>query len=424
MRRTERRIRCLVAVVLTALLAACETDSGRGIIVERRPDIAYEHLFPRYVELCATSQYRSKTKGHGGVPGHALMYIKGACKDERAAFPQLRRCRTTASALADPEHGVGVSVNRWLKNVNWLAIPGYDLFYTGNLSPGERLTQAHFDETVRVAIDRGVFHGVELHEYPTQAAERHIEDFATHQSIGTDFALQYARTSFCARLPVTPAMLDEIIAFLNDKNREYATGEAEYNWNGLADNCVHTVRNALAAANVWSPTTVWAVKLARLFNLAIPANEFVNLALLGAEGPMEDYREIQRNDALRDALHEFKWLPTRHGALVKTLPVHEPNDVFDTTFRLFALQSPFRRGKRENAIRLMSDERFVSLKANLHHFRDRYDSILSQRYHDFDGLESVRGTPYRRVQRLHHSYIRAQRAEVDSMLERLEELGH
>lgn len=412
----------LAPIGFAMLLSACMSDSDVGgsdsIISERRPDPAYEHLFPYYVELCVTSQYRSKNKATGGIAGHALMYIKGACKDETAPFPQLRRCRVAATAIDDPEHGAGVSVNRWLRNVNYLVIPGYELFYEGNLSDGQRLTQAHFDATIRDAIDKGVFDGVELHEYPTEAEERSVEDFA-NRSIGTDFALQYARTSFCARLPVTEPMLEEIMAFLNDKNREYATGEVDYNWNGIADNCVHTVRNALAAANVWSPITVWSVRLRRLFNLAIPANEFANLAILGAEGPIEDYQDIQGEDALRDALHEFHWLPTRHGALLKTLPVHEPNDLFDTTFRLFALQSPFTMGKREDTVRLLSDERFVTLDANLNHFRDKYEAILEQRYKDFDGLASVRGTSYRRVQRLHYQYLKAQQAEVETMLDRL-----
>jgi hypothetical protein len=34
-------------------------------------------------------------------------------------------------------------------------------------------------------------------------------------------------------------------------------------------------------------------------------------------------------------------------------------------------------------------------------------------------LASVRGTPYRRVERLYNEYIRSQRAEVESMLARL-----
>jgi hypothetical protein len=389
------------------------------IIVEQRPDLAYDKLFPYYVELCATSQWNSKLKGPGGVTGHAVMYIKGACKDEDAPYPQLRRCRYAATQLDDPEHGAGVSVNRWFRNVNWVATPGYKLFYEGNLEPGQRLTQDHFEATVQDAIEVGVFDGVELHEYPTNAATRGLEDFVARQSIATDFALRYGRTVSCARLPVTEPMLDEIVAFLNDKNLEYATGEADYNWDLLADNCVHTLRNALAAANVWSPLSVRAVKLRRFFNLAVPANEFVNLGQLGTGGEIEDYRHIYEQNELRDALYDFGWLPTRHGALLKTLPVHAPNDLFDTTFRLFTLQSPLRIGKTNDAVRLLSDERFVDLEANLEHFREEYDAILAEQGNRVHGLASVRGDPYRRVERAHREYIQAQRAEVELMLDQL-----
>ena len=389
------------------------------IIVERRPDPVYDQLFPYYVELCATSQFRSKLKGEGGVAGHAVMYIKGACKDEQAPFPQLRRCRVAATRLDDPEHGAGVSVNRWFRNVNWVAIPGYELFYQGNLKFGERLTQAHFEATVRDAIEKGIYQGVEFHDYPSANTGAGLENFVANEGIGTDLALQFARSVFCARVPVTESMLDEVIAFLNDKNREYAEGDADYNWSVWADNCVHTLRNALAAANIWSPLSVQAVKLRQIFNLALPANEFVNLAELGTEGNIDDYREIQQDGPQRDALHEFRWLPTRHGALLKTLPVHEPNDLYDTTFRLFTLQSPFRMGKTQRAIDLLSDERFVKLDANLRYFHEKYDTILASHDERRDMLASVRGTPYRRVERLYYEYIHAQRAEVESMLDRL-----
>jgi hypothetical protein len=121
----------------------------------------------------------------------------------------------------------------------------------------------------------------------------------------------------------------------------------------------------------------------------------------------------------RDALHEFNWLPTRHGALLKTLPVHEPNDLYDTTFRLFKLQSPLRMGKTAHAVELLSDDRFVKLDANLRYFRDKYDAILASHDERRDRLASVRGTPYRRVERLHYEYIKTQRAEVESMLNQL-----
>ena len=392
------------------------------IVVERRPDPAYDHLFPYYVEICATSQFRSKLKGEGGIAGHAVMYLKGACKDEQAPYPQLRRCRAAATEPDDPEHGVGVSVGRWFRNVNWVAVPGYKLFYEGNLQFGERLTQAQLDATVHDAIEKGVYKGVEFHDYPSMNSAPGLENFVVNEGIGTDLALQFARSVFCARLPVTAQMVDEIIAFLNDKNREYAEGEADYNWSVWADNCAHTLRNALAAANIWSPLSVQAIKFRQIFNLAVPANEFVNLAVLGTSGSISDYLEIQRDGPERDAFHEFHWLPTRHGALLKTLPVHEPNDLYDTKFRLFTLQSPFRMGKTQRAIDLLSDERFVKLDANLRYFRDKYDAILASHDERRDMLASVRGSPHRRVERLYYRYMKVERAEVDSMLGRLAEL--
>ena len=411
----------------TTLLSGCGEDGVMSrfmlkpdrIIIERRPDPVYDQLFPYYVELCATSQFRSKLKGEGGVAGHAVMYIKGACKDEQAPFPQLRRCRAAATELDDPEHGAGVSVGRWFRNVNWVAIPSHQLFYEGNLKIGERLTQANFEAAVHDAIDTGIYKGVEFHDYPSASAGGGLENFVANEAIGTDFALRFARSVFCARLPITEPMLEEVIAFLNDKNREYAEGEADYNWSVWADNCAHTLRNALAAANIWSPLSVRAVKFRQLFNLAVPANEFVDLAELGTEGDISDYRKIQQDGPRRDALHEFHWLPTRHGAVLKTLPVHEPNDLYDTTFRLFTLQSPFRMGKTAHAIELLSDDRFVNLGANLRYFQEKYEAILASRDERRDMLASVRGTPYRRVERLFHDYIKAQRAEVDSMLTRL-----
>jgi hypothetical protein len=248
-----------------------------------------------------------------------------------------------------------------------------------------------------------------------------IQAYISRWSIGTDFALQFSRNVFCSRVPVTEPMLDEIIAFLNDKNREYATGKADYNWNLFSNNCVHTLRNVLAAVNLWSPMSVRQVKVRHFFNLAVPANEFVNLATLGAEGPLADFHEIQDYGPSRDALHDFRWLPTRHGALVKAMPVHQPNDIYTTTFRLFAVQSPFRMSKSADAVRLLSDAKFVDLPTNLRYFRDTYDTILAKHDYRTDPLASVRGTPYRRVERLHFAYLQAQRDDVDVLLQRLAE---
>jgi len=79
-------------------------------------------------------------------------------------------------------------------------------------------------------------------------------------------------------------------------------------------------------------------------------------------------------------------------------------------------------GRTQHAIDLLSDDRFVNLGANLHYFRDKYASILGSYDERHEMLASVRGTPYRRVERLFYEYIKAQRGEVDSMLARLSTL--
>jgi len=423
---------CGMLALSAAVLTGCGDNGGfferfklkpGEIIVERRPDPRYELLFPHYVDLCSISQWHRHDGRRGNPFGHALLYLKGACKDEAAPFPLLRRCRGVATSISDPEHGAAVSVGQWLRNVNFIVVPGYHLVFDGNLQWGERLTIAHRDATVREVIAKDVFKGVEFHDGWTRGADRSLTRFVTDNSTGVDFALQFSRNVFCSRVPVTEPVLDEVIAFLNDKNTEFATGEADYNWNLLADNCVHTVRNALAAANFWPPIAVGQVNLRALFNLAVPANEFVNLGILGAVGPLADYRDIQERGPSRDSLHDFQWLPTRHGSLVKTLPVHQPNDVYDTRFRLFAVQSPIRLGKTAKAVQLLSDPRYVDLEANLRHFRDEYDAILATHDYRVDPLASVRGTSYRRVERLHFEFIEAQRAEVDALLRRFEAYG-
>jgi hypothetical protein len=426
-----RRMLAFAVVGFATLLGGCGDDAILArlllkpghIIIERRPDTAYEKLFPYYVELCAGSQFRAKLTGEGGIAGHAVMYIKGACKDDDAPFPLLRRCRAAATTLDDPEHGVGISVNRWFKSVNWVAIPGYELFFEGNLKPDERLTRSQFEAVEQEVIARGVYKGVAFHRYPGASSDTDLREFLERDGIGTDLALRFSRSLFCARLPVTEGMLNQMIAFLNDKNREYAEGEADYNWSVWADNCMHTLRNVLAAANIWSPLSVRAVKFRQIFNLAIPANEFVNLAELMTQGDIDDYRWILRDGPRRDAFHEFHWLPTRQGALLKTLPVHDPNDLYDTTFRLFTLQNPFLIGKTQSAIDLLSDERFVDLDANLRYFAKRYDTILAKHDEQRDAMASVRGTPFRRVERLYYDYIHAQRNHVQSMLDRIAAIG-
>jgi hypothetical protein len=284
----------LSQLVGCAALRELVRDPNDSIAVRTVPDPLYEELVDHYVEVCAVSQYRPLRGAIGGSPGHAVMYLKGACRDESAGYPRLRPCKYATGDTEDLEHGAGVSVNRWLKNVNWVATPGRFLFYNGEVETYDVLDQARVDGTAQRAIELGMYEGVKLHPIRDATEPPELRDFVENHSLGTDFALRFGRTVFCTRLPLSEDMLLKAMNYLNDLNDQYASGEIDYEWSGYADNCVHTLHNALAAAGVWKPKSVRATKLRQIYNIAVPANTVVDLAFLTNRYPIEDFSEIRR----------------------------------------------------------------------------------------------------------------------------------
>ena len=387
-----------------------------------RPDSIYEALSDNYVELCAVSQYRPVEGDLGGIPGHAVMYLKGACRDESAPYPRLRPCHYATFDRKDPEHGAGISVNRWFKNVNWVATPGKSLFFNGDVAEYELLDQDRFDAAVQRALDLGMYRGVEVHQKPDAEAPQSIPDFVAHESIGTDFALRFGRTVFCTRLPMPDEMMTEVMDYLNGLNDEYWNGNADYQWSGYSDNCVHTLHNALAAAGVWKPKSIRGTKLRQFFNLAIPANTVIDLAFLSNRYPIEDFGKVRSDELHWQGLTTKGWIPATPGVLLKVLPVLQVNALYDTKFRLFVLGGFFSSEVIKRAQVLLTDGRYLQLDANLRYFYRRYERILAERDTEGSWIDSLRGEDYRRDREIYYEYIERQRDAVIEVLERMAEI--
>jgi hypothetical protein len=417
----------LVASTLSASLGCAAIgelfrDPEDTVAPLTRPDSIYEALSDHYIELCAVSQYRPVEGELGGIPGHAVMYLKGACRDESAPYPRLRPCRYATFDRKDPEHGAGISVNRWFKNVNWVATPGKFLFFNGDVPEYELLDQDRFDGAVQRALELGMYRGVEVHTKPDADAPQSIPDFVAQDSIGTDFALRFGRTVFCTRLPMPAEMMAQVRNYLNGLNDEYWNGEADYQWSGYSDNCVHTLHNALAAAGVWKPKSIRGTKLRQLFNLAVPANTFIDLAFLSNRYPIEDFKKIRSDKLHWESLATRGWVPATPGVLLKTLPVLQVNALYDTKFRLFVLGGFFSNETTKRAQILLTDGRYLQLDANLRYFYERYERILAERDADGSWTDSLRGDGYRTDREIYYDYIASQRDAVIEVLERMAEI--
>lgn len=402
---------CLLAAVF---LTGCSTLSDKTY-PPVTPGPVYQEIYPHYVQLCAVSQIRAKFADTGGIPGHAVMYLGGACKDPSAPYPRLKVCDASSTFM-----GVGVSVNKVLKNINWMAIPGRDLFFNGGLGPEETLTADRAREAIQFADATDVFAGITIHEQyqPPQNDPQALELFIASETLGTDFALDFGRNVYCASLPVSKPMLQDIIGYLNDMNDTYARGEADYNWSGYSDNCVHLLRNALAAANVWRPKSVNQIKLLQLFNLAVPANEMTDLAFRANNYLLEDFEMVYRDRAMREALKEYNWLPTRHGALLTYHPVHQKNELYDTRHQIFVLEAPIFRPKSNRITKMYEQPRYTGIAENLKYFRSRYQEILAGRPKGWDRVGED-ADDYTRLRKRYYEYIQAQLDDVESKLKQI-----
>ena len=422
MNRLFRFIRILFSVLLlSATLSSCAPLSYESLPTIQ-PDPVYDALYPYYVEICALSQIRSTFAKHGGSAGHAVMYLKGVCRDPEADFPTIKVCDPGSVDLADEEAGVGISVNKIFKNVNWMVIPGKGLFFYGNLDGEEVLDEPHARETVKTIIEQGLFKGITIHEQhlTPEDDEEAVLHLLSKGTLGTDFALTFGRTAFCARLPVTREIMGKIVDYLNGLNREYALGESDYNWSGYHDNCSHTLHNALAAASVWPFKKVRSFKVRQFFNLSMPANEFADLAILANTFPIEDFNQLYKDQVKRKSLLEYNWLPARHGALLKLIPVYQNNKLYDTKIRIFMFQNPFLKFKSRKVGELYRDSRYTEIKANLLSFKDHYEAILEKRTASRNEVQTM--NEYERVQAAYYTYIEKQLTDVNEKLELLAEL--
>ena len=131
-------------------------------------------------------------------------------------------------------------------------------------------------------------------------------------------------------------------------------------------------------------------------------------------GPVDYYPEVFRNDSMRHALLEFDWLPTRHGALLVSLPVRAENELFDPSARILVFQGPATKRTTRRLLQMLDDPRFTDLDANLAHFEQVYRRILAAK-EERDPFAALWGDRYRRVRRRYVALIESELADVQRM---------
>ena len=344
----------------------------------------YASIFPYFAEYCAESEF-DKKKGFGvdieggGPGGHSVFYLNGACRVPDAGYPVLEVCAETADGMAG--RGVGLSVNNHYRNANWTATDGRDFFFRGALAPGEGVTRTSYLRTQDKAkamgiMDGIVFHRAALEDKPANMSER---DFMYEISIATDYAVDFARDRYCARVPLDRGKMDIIVHYLNALNEPYRSGRKEFHWDVLRNNCAYLAHNALAAIGLWPEWKTDRPLLIAAFDFPVPKNEFVNLMRRTNDMPIDDPDALYDDETTRSALLHEAWIATQPGALAEARPAVQPNDIYGTHLRLIFYDEAIFGHYQARFDRIFAEPRYTDLAVNLAYFSQEYSAILAKR---------------------------------------------
>ncbi len=424
----------LVVLVLCAL-AGCATTPA---VIDPPPTSAteeaqYAALYPYYAETCALSQIEKKpgfgVSLSGGVGGHNVMYLRGACRKPGQGYPVLELCdELTPKPAID---GVGVTVNGHFSNAMWVAVDGRDFFFDGDLGPGQPVDRDSYAAVQERALAMGIYNGIDFHEeyFADMPAQFTRADFRYEISVATDYAISFARNRYCARVPLSRAQMRKSIDYLNALNEPYRQPGKVFEWNVLTRNCSHVNHNTLAAAGVWFEWPMDRFILISAFDFPVPKNEFVNLMQRTNELPIDDPGALYKDQHARAMLMTEGRLPTAPGAIADLGIVRVPNEIYATNSRIIfydeALTGSFQR--RFNTI--LSQPRYFRLRDNLEYFAELYQKIAAERLPvetyvaQHANIASRDIDDFRAFYRRYNEYIDEQLHEVRGKIAQLNELS-
>jgi hypothetical protein len=404
------------AVCASIWLSGC-VNATFNVPETRIDEAAYVSVYPWFAEFCALSEI-DKIPGFGaeivagGPGGHSVLYLSGVCREKGAGYPVVTLC---GPEDPKPGQGVGLSVNDHYQNANWVATEGRDFLFRGDLAPGENLTREAYQRTQHKAEAMGILDGITFHSrfFDGQPTTMSKTDFKYDLSIATDYAVNFGRDRYCARVPLDRAKMAAAVEYLNAINAPYRSGQKIFNWNVLEDNCAHLAHNVLAIAGLWP---VWPTDrpfLISMFDFPTPKNEFVNLARRTNDMPIADPNALYNDESARAAIENQGWIQARPGGLVEAEHAVQRNDVYNTKLRLIFYDDPIVFGRYQKWFdEIFMEPRYTNLRANLSHFSGFYAGILAGHLSETPGNAGAKSAFYTDYYRT----IAAEKARLDETL--------
>lgn len=339
---------------------------------KNRSKTTYDELYPYYMKYCSASRYHPKKKfgRPGGSPGHAILFLKGACLDKTSSPFRLKICNLQDD-YTNPELGVGISTNRHFKNVNFVNIPSQKIFFGTNNMNNQNFTPMKKNLLIKKFIQEGYINGIEFHK--NKKLPQNIDPIAyyAHNMFGTDYAISLARNLYCINIPINRELTKIVIQKLNHVNDSYGNSYGQkyrgsskkdnsYHWHGIYDNCTHTLINLLAHLGIIKEKKANQAFFKQLKNIAIPSNTLLTLhKKLNLK--KINLKKYYTNPKRKNIFLKHNWIPQQPGNLLQKISFYQNNEVYQKDDKMLVIPDFF-KSKTRIIRRIMHQPEFDYLK--------------------------------------------------------------
>ncbi len=339
------------------------SDQQRGAYRNLATQI-YNEMNPYYAEVCTATQYLPHVPRatKGGTGGHATLFLQGACLDESSEYPKLKMCDET-TPQSDPHKGVGVSLNLMFSNVRFVAIPGRDNFFKGPEKWGQAITPEVVEKTRAYYFSKPWHNNIKIASEERDGCScinfkclpNELKQCLIDKNTGIDFAISYARTSYCTKLPLPKEALAKIVSHLNKQNTQAyiqaKNGKRGYKYDVLLDNCSHLIHNALASTGFFDPKkqlssnlinklralpSEWLADLGFTYftggefgYMSVPIHNFNRIAQRSIKLPVKIPELMWKNKDVSKTLSRYSWIPSGSGNMIEVIGMRTNNSSFD-----------------------------------------------------------------------------------------------
>ena len=173
--------------------------------------------------------------------------------------------------------------------------------------------------------------------------------------------------------------MQDAVDYLNALNAPYRSGEKDFHWDVLRNNCTHMTHNVVAAADVWPMWPHNDLMVLAALDFPVPKNEFVNMMRHTNDLDLADLDALYDDDTIRDGLMRYGFLPNEPGALAEFSPVISPNEIYSTQSRLIFFDEAITGDYERHLKDIFSEPRYTDLRSNLLYFSGLYGSLQESR---------------------------------------------